>query len=135
MLAPIMVWVDAAGCGDRVSDVAVETGGGREDKQRPEKAPGGATVLGRDLGLGQSAHRRPSVSSYAMVFGPTDTTRLASTPRAFRYALKVDRSMSLCLSMRLICPWLVARASASCTWVTPAVRRSSARSITEPILL
>src|SRR5215207_10391429 len=115
MLAPIMVWVDAAGCGDRVSDVAVETGGGREDKQRPEKAPGGATVLGRDLGLGQSAHRRPSVNSYAMVSGPTDTTRLASTPRAVRYALRVDNSMSLCLAVRLMCLSRGDSAAARCT--------------------
>ena len=65
-----------------------------------------------------------------MVFPPTNTTRAASAPIADRYAVKVDSSMSFCLSMRLICPWLVAMASASSTCVRPAARRISPRSIT-----
>src|SRR6187200_2635923 len=43
--------------------------------------------------------------------------------------------MSFCRSTRLICPWVVDSTSASCTWVIPAARRGSTRSIIFPYAL
>jgi hypothetical protein len=75
-----------------VRDVADEADRGRADQEASEEPDGAAVVLHRDLALG--AHRRPSVTSCAMVLPSTNTTRLASTPSAVRYAIKVDTSMS-----------------------------------------
>lgn len=51
------------------------------------------------------------------------------------HSAHADAEGRLGLSIRLICSWLVAMASVSCIWVTPASWRRSARSITDPVLL